>query len=106
MYSPLPEAVPAHHDAAAEASIVRIKRRKRDAFVRREQVLQDGAALRVQLTCYLRPSIDSTRPATAEDSAAVLLRFDFMAASFANPKVVRHPISEETYPLTGSVITS
>ena len=49
------EAVAPHHDAAAEMLVVRIERRQRGAFVRRQQSLQDGAALRVEIGGRLRP---------------------------------------------------
>ena len=49
------KAVAAHHDPAAEMAVVRIERRQRAAFVRREQALQHGAALRVEIGGRLRP---------------------------------------------------
>ncbi|MET4838880.1 hypothetical protein ABIF44_008287 [Bradyrhizobium japonicum] len=45
----------AHDDAAAEACIIRIERGDGAALVRRQQILQDGAALGVELGCDLRP---------------------------------------------------
>ena len=50
-----PEPVASHHHPAAEMLVVRIERRQRAAFIRREQSLQDGAALRVEIACRLRP---------------------------------------------------
>ena len=49
------KAVAAHHDAAAEVLVVWIERHKRGAFVGRQQSLQDGAALGVEVGGGLRP---------------------------------------------------
>ena len=50
-----PETVACHHDPAAEMPVVRIKRRKRAALISRQQSLQHGAALRIELASRLRP---------------------------------------------------
>ncbi len=50
-----PETVACHHDPAAEMPVVRIERRKRAALISRQQSLQHGAALRIELAGRLRP---------------------------------------------------
>ena len=50
-----PEPVPSHHHPAAEPAVVRIKGRQRAALFRREQSLQDRAALRIEIAAYLGP---------------------------------------------------
>jgi hypothetical protein len=47
--------VAAHDDAAAEACIIRIERGDGAALVGRQQILQDGAALGIELDGDLRP---------------------------------------------------
>src|SRR4029079_16534228 len=49
------KAVASHHDPAAEVLVVRIERGQRGAFLRRQQSLQDCAALRVEVGDSLRP---------------------------------------------------
>jgi hypothetical protein len=49
------ETMTPHHDLAAETLVVRIERGQRGAFVRRQQFLQDGAALCVKVGGRLRP---------------------------------------------------
>jgi hypothetical protein len=44
-----------HHDPAAEMPVIRIKRRKCAALISRQQSLQHGAALRIELASRLRP---------------------------------------------------
>ena len=70
-----PKAVAAHHDAAAEVCVVGIERSERSAFIRRQQSLQDGAALRVEIGGYLRPvdGIDAGGD-VGERSVRLLLR--------------------------------
>src|SRR6202011_2511231 len=49
------EPVASHHHPAPELIVVRIKRRKRAALICREQSLQHGAALRIEIAARLRP---------------------------------------------------
>ncbi len=54
-----PETVASHHDPAAEMLVIGIERPKRAALLSRQQSLQHGAALRIELAGRLRP-VDRT----------------------------------------------
>ena len=57
----LAEAVPRHVDMAAEMLFMRIERGDLPAFLRRQQLLDDRAAIAAEVGCERRPVIAATR---------------------------------------------
>ena len=92
------KAVTAHHDAAAEMRVVGIERGDCAAFLRRQQVLQDRAALRVEVGPDLRPveRVDAGGDAGARNRADGGFGGGFHAPNLGQSDVIRHPISGQS----------
>jgi len=89
-----PEPVPSHRHPAAETAVVRIGFRQRATFFRREQSLENRAALRIEIAAACAVDrIDAPAMAGWRDGWMIFLTFDFMATSFANHVAQRHPIT-------------